>query len=113
MSAISQIHAREVLDSRGDPTVEVEVLCDDGSHGRAIAPSGASTGSAEAYELRDGDRSRYDGRGVRMAVGHVNELIAPVLRGMDPAEQAAIDQRLCELDGTPRKSKLGANALLA
>ncbi|HEX3654359.1 MAG TPA: phosphopyruvate hydratase [Pirellulales bacterium] len=113
MSAISQMLAREVLDSRGMPTVEVDVLCDDGCRGRAIAPSGASTGSAEAYELRDGDRSRYDGRGVRMAVAHVNEQIAPALRGLDPADQLAIDQRLCELDGTPRKSKLGANAILA
>lgn len=113
MSAISQIHAREVLDSRGDPTVEVEVRCDNGSRGWAIAPSGASTGSAEAYELRDGDRARYDGRGVRMAVTHVNEQIAPTLRGSDPVDQFAIDQRLCELDGTPRKTKLGGNAILA
>ena len=112
MSQISKIHAREVLDSRGNPTVEVEVHCTSGAMGKAIVPAGASTGKAEAHELRDGDPARYDGRGVLRAVGHVNEVLAPALAGLDPAEQALVDERLCELDGTPRKSRLGANALL-
>jgi enolase len=112
VTAISQVRAREVLDSRGAPTVEVDVLCADGSRGRAIAPSGASTGSAEAHELRDGDASRYDGRGVRQAVANVNDVLAPSIRGLDPTQQALIDGRLCELDGTPRKTRLGGNAIL-
>ncbi|HUY87780.1 MAG TPA: phosphopyruvate hydratase [Pirellulales bacterium] len=112
MSQISKIHAREVLDSRGNPTVEVEVHCTSGAMGKAIVPAGASTGKAEAHELRDGDPTRYDGRGVLEAVGHVNDVLAPAFAGVDPAEQALIDERLCELDGTPLKARLGANALL-
>ncbi|HEX5447105.1 MAG TPA: phosphopyruvate hydratase [Pirellulales bacterium] len=110
---ISHLHAREVLDSRGRPTVQVEVNCRNGATGSAIAPSGASTGKAEAHELRDGDTTRYQGRGVLKAVANVNEVLAPPLIGRDPAEQAAIDELLCQLDGTPQKSRLGANALLA
>ncbi|HXT57042.1 MAG TPA: phosphopyruvate hydratase [Pirellulales bacterium] len=112
MTQISKIHAREVLDSRGNPTIEVEIHCASGAMGKAIVPAGASTGKAEAHELRDGDPARYDGRGVLKAVGNVNAVLAPAVRGLDPAEQAAIDARLCELDGTPHKSRLGANALL-
>ena len=112
MSRISRIHAREVLDSRGTPTVEVEVHCTSGAMGKAIVPAGASTGKAEAHELRDGDSARYDGRGVLKAVENVNQVLAPPFIGFEPAEQAAIDARLCELDGTPQKSRLGANALL-
>jgi len=112
VTQISKIHAREVLDSRGNPTIEVEIHCASGAMGKAIVPAGASTGKAEAHELRDGDPARYDGRGVLKAVGNVNAVLAPAVRGLDPAEQAAIDARLCELDGTPHKSRLGANALL-
>jgi enolase len=112
MSAIETIHAREVLDSRGNPTVEVEVILADGAAGRAIVPSGASTGGHEALELRDGDKSRYLGRGVLKAVDNVNDVIAPRLAGHDAREQAGIDSLLLELDGTPNKSKLGANAML-
>ena len=112
MSAISRIHAREVLDSRGNPTVEVEVHCVGGPWGRAIAPSGASTGKHEAVELRDGDLSRYDGKGVRKAVSNVHQVIAPALVGMPVTEQAAIDRLMIELDGTPNKARLGANAIL-
>ena len=112
MSRISRIHAREVLDSRGHPTVEVEVHCASGAMGKAIVPAGASTGKAEAHELRDGDPARYDGRGVLKAVENVNRVLAPSFVGVDPAEQAAIDARLCELDGTPQKSRWGANSLL-
>lgn len=112
MSTISQVHAREVLDSRGDPTVEVEVHCNDGASGYAIVPAGASTGSAEALELRDGDPHRYDGRGVLKAVQHVNQTIRPAMLGLDPANQTTLDTRLCELDATSRKTKLGANAIL-
>ena len=112
MPEISNVHAREVLDSRGNPTVEVEVRCRGGAWGRAIVPSGASTGRHEARELRDGDPARYGGRGVRTAVANVNELIAPRLVGRDAADQAGIDRFLCELDGTPTKSRLGANATL-
>ncbi len=111
MNTISRIHAREVLDSRGNPTVEVEAYCG-AAKGRAIVPAGASTGTAEACELRDGDPRRYDGRGVLKAVAHVNETLAPAIVGLDPRDQATIDSRLCELDGTPQKSRLGANALL-
>jgi enolase len=109
---ISHLHAREILDSRGNPTVEVEVLLDDGSSGRAAVPSGASTGAYEAVELRDGDKKRYLGRGTLKAVQNVQEAIAPALIGEDALEQAAIDALLLELDGTPNKAKLGANAVL-
>lgn len=112
MATISRIHAREVLDSRGLPTVEVEMTNRDGSRGSAMVPSGASTGKAEAQELRDGDATRYDGRGVLKAVANVNQILGPALMGYDPADQPAIDELLCRLDGTPHKSKLGANALL-
>jgi enolase len=110
--AIEALHAREILDSRGNPTVEVDVLLEDGAFGRAAIPSGASTGEHEALELRDGDRSRYGGKGVLKAVGNVNEVIGPALVGEEALEQRAIDAALIELDGTPGKSKLGANAIL-
>jgi enolase len=109
---IAAIHAREVLDSRGNPTVEVEVRCRGGALGSAIVPSGASTGQHEAIELRDGDPARYAGKGVRRAVAHVKDEIASAVVGMRVTDQAAIDRRLCELDGTPNKSRLGANAIL-
>ncbi len=112
MSAITEIHAREILDSRGNPTVEVEVVLESGGFGRAAVPSGASTGTREAVELRDGDSKRYGGKGVRQAVKNVIEVIAPELEGTEAAEQAAVDRILLELDGTPNKSALGANALL-
>ncbi|HXG11068.1 MAG TPA: phosphopyruvate hydratase [Gemmataceae bacterium] len=110
--AIAHIQAREVLDSRGNPTVEVEVLCRGGARGRALVPSGASTGRHEAVELRDGDPARYGGKGVRRAVANVREQIAPRLLGLSAADQGLIDRTLCELDGTPNKSRLGANAIL-
>jgi enolase len=113
MTTITHVLAREVLDSRGNPTVEVEVYLESGARGRAIVPSGASTGAHEAVELRDGDKERYLGKGVLKAVQNVNDVIAPELEGMDALEQVAIDQRLIELDGTPNKGKLGANAILA
>lgn len=109
---IDDVWAREILDSRGNPTVEVEVTLSDGSSGRAGVPSGASTGAFEACELRDGDDSRYLGKGVIKAVQNVNEIIAPELIGCDPIYQAEIDDLLIDLDGTPNKSKLGANAIL-
>ncbi len=109
---LRRVHAREVLDSRGNPTVEVEVHCAGGARGRASVPSGASTGRHEAVELRDGDPARYGGKGVRRAVAHVREVIAPRLLGVAATEQEAIDRGLCEVDGTPDKSRLGANALL-
>ncbi len=112
MSYIEEVAAREVLDSRGNPTVEVEVYLEDGSLGRAIVPSGASTGAFEAVELRDGDKARYLGKGVLNAVKNVNEVIAEELIGMDPFDQTGIDRLLIELDGTPNKAKLGANAIL-
>jgi len=112
VSQILDIHAREVLDSRGNPTVEAEVLTESGGWGQAIVPSGASTGEKEAIELRDGDEERYNGKGVIKAVQNVNEIIAPELRGMSVLNQAAIDNALLELDGTENKSKLGANATL-
>ena len=112
MSAIENIKAREILDSRGNPTLEVEVRLSDGTIGRAAVPSGASTGRYEAVELRDGDNSRFKGRGVLKAVTNVNETIAVAITGMLAAEQAAIDRRLIELDGTANKSRLGANAIL-
>ena len=113
MSAIREVFAREILDSRGNPTVEVEVQLESGMWGRAAVPSGASTGKREAVELRDGDAQRYRGKGVQQAVRNVEETIAPEIEGMEATEQAAIDQSLLELDGTPNKSGLGANALLA
>ncbi|MFA6800654.1 MAG: phosphopyruvate hydratase [Acholeplasmataceae bacterium] len=112
MPYISDVYAREVLDSRGNPTVEVEVVTDSGFFGRAIVPSGASTGEHEAVELRDGDKSRYLGKGVLNAVKNVNEIIAPELIGFDCRDQVAIDQMMIELDGTLNKGKLGANAIL-
>ncbi len=112
MSRITSIRAREILDSRGDPTVEVDVFLEDGARGRARVPSGASKGKAEAWELRDGDKRRYHGRGVRRAVENVEIDIAAALRGFDTREQDRVDRRLIELDGTPNKSRLGANALL-
>src|SRR5438270_5363289 len=111
--AITRIHAREVLDSRGTPTVEVEVRGAGGAWGRAIVPSGASTGRHEAVELRDGDRARYGGKGVRDAVRNVVEVIGPELVGADALDQVALDGLLCKLDGTSNKSRLGANAVLA
>lgn len=109
---IVKITGREILDSRGNPTVEVEVVLNSGFTGRAAVPSGASTGEHEAIELRDGDKNRYGGKGVLKAVQNVNEIIAPALFGMSALEQRAIDQKLIELDGTPTKSNLGANAML-
>jgi enolase len=113
MSRIDHIHAREILDSRGNPTVEADVTLIDGAMGRAAVPSGASTGEHEAVELRDGDPKRYGGKGVRKAVGNVNEVIAPKLKRMNALDQAEIDRVLIELDGTSSKSNLGANAILA
>lgn len=112
MPAILDIYAREVLDSRGNPTVEVEVYTESGAFGRALVPSGASTGEYEAVELRDGDKSRYLGKGVLKAVENVNEIIAPELVGMDVTDQIGIDRLMIELDGTENKGKLGANAIL-
>lgn len=112
MSYIEEVIAREVLDSRGNPTVEVEVYLDDDTSGRAIVPSGASTGMFEAVELRDGDNSRYLGKGVMQAVSNVNDIIADEIIGMNPFDQVALDNKLIELDGTPNKSRLGANAIL-
>jgi enolase len=113
VSAITGLYAREVLDSRGNPTVEAEVQLESGAWGRAAVPSGASTGKREAMELRDADGARYRGKGVRQAVRNIEETIAPEVEGMDASEQAAVDQALLELDGTPNKSALGANAILA
>ena len=113
MSSITGLYAREILDSRGNPTIEAEVQLESGAWGRAAVPSGASTGKREAIELRDGDDQRYRGKGVRQAVRNVEETIAPEIEGMDASEQAALDQALLELDGTPNKSALGANAILA
>src|SRR5512135_866416 len=113
MSALIQnVHAREILDSRGNPTVEVEVTLADGSWGRAGVPSGASTGVYEALELRDGDKGRYLGKGVLKAVAHVNAEIAGRVTGLDALDQAAVDKAMIELDGTEHKTKLGANAIL-
>jgi len=113
MSQIDHIHAREILDSRGNPTVEADVILTTGQRGSAAVPSGASTGEHEAVELRDGDPKRYGGKGVLKAVSHVNDLIAHELKGKDVLDQAAIDKKLIDLDGTPNKSNLGANATLA
>jgi enolase len=113
MNQIHQVMAREILDSRGNPTVEAEVVLDDGAFGRAAVPSGASTGEHEAVELRDGDKARYLGKGVLKAVKHVDEIIAPAVIGMDAMDQAALDAKLISLDGTPNKGKLGAHAILS
>src|SRR5947199_939209 len=112
MATIAAVHARQILDSRGNPTVEVDVRLDDGSLGRAEVPSGASTGVHEAHELRDGDSKAYRGKGVLSAVRNVAERIAPVLRGRSVFEQTNIDRALLDLDGTPNKGNLGANAIL-
>ncbi len=113
MSTIVDIQSREILDSRGNPTVEVDVMLDDGAAGRAAVPSGASTGEHEALELRDGDKERYLGKGVSKAVRNVTEKILPALRGVDALDQLAVDRAMLDLDGTETKSKLGANAILA
>src|ERR1700736_3678088 len=112
MTIISNVYAREVLDSRGNPTVEVEVYLESGALGRAIVPSGASTGAYEAVELRDGDQGRYLGKGVTKAVAHVNRELGAVAAGRDPSDQVALDAALIAADGTPNKAKLGANAIL-
>ncbi len=112
MSSIEHVHAREILDSRGNPTIEVDVVLEDGSTGRAAVPSGASTGAHEAVELRDKDKSRYLGKGVLQAVRNVHDVIAPALEGQDAFDQVAVDRLLLDLDGTPNKGKLGANAML-
>lgn len=112
MTSITKIHAREILDSRGNPTLEAEVTLEDGSFGRAMVPSGASTGSKEAVELRDGDKTRYLGKGVQHAVTNVNGAIATALKGFDAADQEGLDRRLIDIDGTENKGRLGANALL-
>src|ERR1044072_4500102 len=113
MSWIEHVLAREILDSRGNPTVEAEGVVADGVTERASVPSGASTGEHEAVELRDDDKKRYGGKGVLKAVKNVNDVIAPAMHGFDALDQAEVDRTLTELDGTPNKSKLGANALLA
>lgn len=112
VSTIAAVKAREILDSRGNPTIEVDILCADGSFGRAAVPSGASTGEHEAIELRDNDKKRYLGKGVENAVRNVNKVIAPKLTGLDATSQSLIDGIMIDLDGTPNKSKLGANAIL-
>jgi enolase len=112
MSKIASIRAREILDSRGNPTIEVDVALDSGASGRAAVPSGASTGSREALELRDGDKARFGGKGVRRAVANVRDIIQPALLGQSALDQAAVDRRMIEQDGTPGKEKLGANAIL-
>lgn len=112
MSEVIDIYGREVLDSRGNPTVEVEATLDDGSFGRAVVPSGASTGAFEAVELRDGDANRYQGKGVMRAVDHVNKECAEAVIGMDAFDQRALDAALIAVDGTPNKGSLGANAIL-
>src|SRR2546429_5657156 len=113
MTKIESVGAREILDSRGYPTVEATVVVAGGASGTGAVPSGASTGTHEAIELRDGDRQRYGGKGVRRAVANVNDVLAPALCGVDAADQAALDARLVGLDGTENKARLGANALLA
>ncbi len=113
MSAIVDIHAREILDSRGTPTVEAEVVLQSGAFGRAAVPSGASTGVHEAVELRDGDKTRFGGKGVLKAVENVNEEIYDALAGYEASDQIDIDNRMIELDGTENKGKLGANAILS
>src|SRR2546430_10417910 len=111
-TSIHNIIGREILDSRGNPTIEVDVRLEDGALGRAAVPSGASTGEHEALELRDGDKRRYGGKGVKKAVANVNDKIAPALKGCDACDQRQIDNKLIELDGTVNKKKLGANAML-
>src|SRR5436189_6382744 len=113
MTEIVEVNAREILDSRGNPTLEAEVTLSSGVKGRAAVPSGASTGEHEANELRDGDKARYQGKGVLQAVANVNDKLGPAIVGMSSLDQPTVDQRLLELDGTPNKSKLGANAILA
>src|SRR6516164_2360262 len=113
MSYIAEIHARQILDSRGNPTVEVDIATDEGALGRAAVPSGASTGAHEAVELRDGDKKIYQGKGVLKAVNNVNSIIAEKVLGWEVSDQAGLDNLMIALDGTPNKSKLGANALLA
>src|SRR5690554_5864620 len=113
MATISTIVAREIMDSRGNPTVEADVFLSNGHWGRAAAPSGASTGSREALELRDGDSSRYLGKGVEKAVANIHNAIAPALKGVDATDQAKLDQIMLDLDGTENKEKFGANAILA
>jgi enolase len=113
MSEIAQVRAREILDSRGNPTVEADVILKNGIRGRAAVPSGASTGEHEAVELRDGDERRYRGKGVLKAVENVEKVIGPAIKGLDPLDQVGLDRTLIELDGTPNKAKLGANAILA
>jgi enolase len=113
MNSIVKVMGREILDSRGNPTVEAEVTLASGIIGRAAAPSGASTGEREAIELRDGDKSRYLGKGVTKAVGHINNEIASLVKDRDSTDQPGLDQAMIELDGTENKSKLGANSLLA
>ena len=112
-TSISHVHAREILDSRGNPTIEVDVRIESDANGRAAVPSGASTGEHEALELRDGDNSRFGGKGVRKAVANVNQKLAPILKGLDARDQANIDKKLIEVDGTPTKKNIGANATLA
>jgi enolase len=113
VSTIVDIRGREIIDSRGNPTVEADVMLESGAMGRAAVPSGASTGTREAVELRDGDKARYLGKGVRKAVGHVNKELRGALLGHDGADQVGLDRKMCSLDGTPNKSRLGANAILA
>jgi enolase len=113
MSAIAEIRGRQILDSRGNPTVEADVRLESGAFGRAVSPSGASTGSREALELRDGDTSKYLGKGVLIAVDNINSKITPALLGKDALDQAAIDQLMIDLDGTENKGNLGANSILA
>ena len=108
MALIENVHAREILDSRGNPTLEVEILLEDGASARAAVPSGASTGAFEAVELRDGDKGRYGAKGVEKAVANVNDVIAPEIIGFDAADQRGLDQLMIELDGAPNKGKLGA-----
>ena len=113
MTEIAHLHAREVLDSRGNPTIEAEVALTSGAFGRAMVPSGASTGEHEAVELRDGDPGRYLGKGVKNAIRHIGERLAPELVGLDAADQALIDRVMCEIDGSDNKRNVGANAVLA
>ncbi|NQT34366.1 phosphopyruvate hydratase, partial [bacterium] len=113
MTEILELYSREIFDSRGNPTIEVEVVLASGDTGRAAVPSGASTGVHEAVELRDGDEDRFRGKGVLNAVKGIEETIKPMILGVDASRQSEIDQLLCDLDGTPNKSKLGANAILA
>ena len=111
-TAISKVHAREIFDSRGNPTVEVDVTLQDGSFGRAAVPSGASTGEHEAVELRDGDKSRFLGKGVLNAVNNVNSVLSKTVMGLDALQQEEVDNAMIQADGTPNKSNLGANAIL-